>query len=327
MNGPATFVDGHLHFWDPDRFHYRWLRGDRHLDRAFLPEHLDAEPAGIVVVQADCLPAESAREAAWIQDLAARGTPVAAIVAHVALEDPAAAAAGLADLAHVPLVTGVRRLLQDEPAGFARRPEFVAGVRLLARHGMTMDLCLRRHQIAEVTALVQDVPEVTFVLDHLGKPRVAATLDAAWARDIRDLAALPNIYCKLSGLATEAVDPCDRHPRGVPAVRPRDLRPLPVLVRQRLAGPDVGHGVRALACGGSRGDRRPDRRRAASGDGGDGDHGLPDRSASSSPARGRRRRPRGVVGWKHCRPLARTLTAQRMFDWLDDQIGSSTGQG
>ncbi len=211
MNGPATFVDGHLHFWDPDRFHYRWLRGDRHLDRAFLPEHLDAEPAGIVVVQADCLPAESAREAAWIQDLSACGAPVAAIVAHVALEDPAAAAAGLADLAHVPLVTGVRRLLQDEPPGFARRPEFVAGVRLLARHGMTMDLCLRRHQIAEVTALVQDVPEVTFVLDHLGKPRVAATLDAAWARDIRDLAALPNTYCKLSGLATEAVDPCDRH--------------------------------------------------------------------------------------------------------------------
>ena len=84
-------------------------------------------------------------------------------------------------------------------------------MRLLARHGMTMDLCLRRHQIAEVTALVRDVPEVTFVLDHLGKPRVAATLDAAWARDIRGLAALPNTYCKLSGLATEAVDPGDRH--------------------------------------------------------------------------------------------------------------------
>ena len=208
MNGPATFVDGHLHFWDPDRFHYRWLRGDRHLDRAFLPEHLDAEPAEIVVVQADCLPAESAREAAWIQDMAAGGTPVAAIVAHVALEGPAAVAE-LADLARFPLVTGVRRLLQDEPPGFARRPEFVAGVRLLARRGMTMDLCVRRHQVAEVTALVRDVPEVTFILDHLGKPRVAATLDTAWARDLRGLAALPNVYCKLSGLATEATDPHD----------------------------------------------------------------------------------------------------------------------
>jgi predicted TIM-barrel fold metal-dependent hydrolase len=68
MNGPATFVDGHLRFWDPERFHYRWLRGDRHLERAFLPEHLDAEPAGIVVVQAiprmsSAAPAPSARVA------------------------------------------------------------------------------------------------------------------------------------------------------------------------------------------------------------------------------------------------------------------------
>jgi L-fuconolactonase len=212
MSDSATYVDGHVHFWDPDRFHYRWLRGDPHLDRPFLPEHLDAAPgpAGIVVVQADCLPSESAGEVAWFHDLASRGAPVAAIVAHVALEEPAAGAR-LDELARTPLVTGVRRLLQDEPAGFARRPEFVAGVRLLARHGMTMDLCVRHHQIAEATALVRDVPEVVFVLDHLGKPRVTSAPAEAWKHDLRGLAALPNVCCKLSGLATEAEEPRADH--------------------------------------------------------------------------------------------------------------------
>ena len=168
---------------------------------------------------------------------------------------------------------------------------------------------------------------MTFVLDHLGKPRVAATLDAAWARDIRDLAALPNIYCKLSGLATEAVDPGDRHLMAFLRFALETFGPdrclfgsdWPVLTSVMGYGRWRAVVLEAIA------DLTAAEQRQVMAETAITVYRIAARS--SSPARGRRRRPRGVVGWKHCRPLARTLTAQRMFDWLDDQIGSSTSQG
>ena len=110
----------------------------------------------------------------------------------------------LEELAAEPLAVGVRRLLQDEPAGFALDAGLVAGTRLLADAGLVSDLCVRSWQLRDVTRLVQLCPEVTFVLDHLGKPAVTAAGPAApWTDDLARLAALPNVAVKLSGLATE----------------------------------------------------------------------------------------------------------------------------
>ena len=77
----------------------------------------------------------------------------------------------------------------------------------LAQWDLVFDLCVREHQLAEVTALVRRCPDVTFVLDHLGKPRVQSRPERSWLVDLQRLAALPNVKCKLSGLATEVVDP------------------------------------------------------------------------------------------------------------------------
>ena len=208
-----AFVDAHVHFWDPGVFDYPWLATVPALDRPFLPSDLpqDLDRQGIVFVQADCLPEQSVAEASWVDGLREAGAPVVGAVAHAPLEAGTGAAMVLRRLALQPLVVGVRRLLQDEAVGFAVLPGFVAGVGLLAGPGIVMDLCIRRHQLAEVTELVRRCPQVEFVLDHLGKPEISPGSLRPWTADLNRLSALPNVRCKLSGLATEA-DPDHRTP-------------------------------------------------------------------------------------------------------------------
>ena len=112
-------------------------------------------------------------------------------------------------------MVGVRRLIQDEAPGFALTDTFLEGVRMLADLELTFDVCIRSFQLGEVVELVRRTPDVQFVLDHVGKPRVGVDM-SSWRRQITELAAMPNIACKLSGLMTEIV----AGPRSVEAVRP-----------------------------------------------------------------------------------------------------------
>lgn len=205
--GVDGYVDAHVHFWDPRRLEHPWLSAVPALDRPRLPEDLareGARPQGIVVVEADRLPGQALAEVAWVQELRDAGAPVIAMVAHAGLERGGDCRDPLAELTSRPLVRGVRRLFQDEPDGFMARPALVEGVRLLAGASMPLDLCIRRHQLAEATDLVRRLPSVEFVLDHLGKPEISPASLRTWAADLTRLAALPNVRCKLSGLATEA---------------------------------------------------------------------------------------------------------------------------
>lgn len=198
-------IDSHVHFWDRGRFDYQWLESEPvELQADYLPSDL-YHPLieGLVVVQADCRDDQALAEAQWFHEL---DSPVLAVVAQAPLElDCVGHLDALRDL---PLVSGVRRLLQGEPLGFALSEEFVAGAQLLQRYDFSLDLCIRSEQLAEVTELVARCPDVRFVLDHLGKPQPVSSAFDGWARDLEALAALPNVWCKLSGLASEA--PPDR---------------------------------------------------------------------------------------------------------------------
>jgi L-fuconolactonase len=110
----------------------------------------------------------------------------------------------LDELAQMPLVKGVRRLIQSEAPGFATQPAFVAGVQALSDYGFSFDICILHHQLGDALHLVKQCPEVDFVLDHLGKPDAKTPLFEPWARQISELAQFPRVYCKLSGLVTEA---------------------------------------------------------------------------------------------------------------------------
>lgn len=117
-----------------------------------------------------------------------------------------------------PLIKGVRRNIQDETEPyFCLQPDFVAGVRLLPQYGLSFDLCIRHWQLPAVVELVRRCPDTIFILDHLGKPDIKQHLLNTWKKDVRALAELPNVACKISGMVTEA-----DHERW----RPDDLAPF-----------------------------------------------------------------------------------------------------
>lgn len=205
-----AIVDSHVHFWDPARVPLPWLAGVPALARPILPADLAAAQGPVAVdrlvfVEADVAPGRHLDEARWVASLTAVEPRLGAIVAHAPLEQGAAVEPDLAALAAMPLVRGVRRLLQGEPDdAFCLRPGFVEGVRLLARHGLHGEICIYHRQLAAAVELARRCPDTRLVLDHIGKPGIRDGLWQPWAAGIRALAELPNTVCKLSGLVTEA---------------------------------------------------------------------------------------------------------------------------
>jgi len=221
---PSTFpiVDSHVHFWNPRRFRYPWLPANPKLNQPFEPEQFNTHTAGInvdqlVFVEAGRAQTQNVLEAEWIGELARTDPRIRGIVAHATIERGVAVRPELDSLARLPLVKGVRRLLQDESdPGFCIEPVFVQGVKSLAKHRFSFDICVYHHQLGDVIQLVRRCPEITFILDHIGKPSIREAEFEPWQSRIRELAAFPNVWCKISGLATEA-DP-ERW-------QPTDLRP------------------------------------------------------------------------------------------------------
>lgn len=204
-----TIVDTHVHFWEPRRLRYAWLDDLPTLNRPFLPDHVPTRGANwnveaLIFVQADCTPERGMKEVEWVMALAASDARIRGIVAFAPLETGRAVRPILEAVNKFPLVKGVRRLIQSEPLGFSVQPDFVAGVQLLPDYGLSCDLCIRHHQMRAVIQLVRQCPEVSFVLDHIGKPDIKSGLLDPWRKEIAELAALPNVACKLSGLVTEA---------------------------------------------------------------------------------------------------------------------------
>lgn len=205
----VPIIDSHVHFWNPETFRYDWLSGTALLNRAYLPadyaracEGLPVE--SVVFVEAGGGNGNPIGEASWVAGL--DGPPqISAIVAHAPLEDGANVEETLSRLASAPRVKGIRRNIQGEQDNdFCARPAFVESVRLLHKYNLSFDVCCRHDQLSQVTELVRQCPDVSFVLDHIGKPAIKNGTVDPWRKHLRKLSELPNVVCKLSGLATEA---------------------------------------------------------------------------------------------------------------------------
>lgn len=202
-------VDSHIHFWNTENLSYEWLSGIPQLNKPYLPEQLSKASQAqdlekIVFVQAG-LPAEQGlAETAWVSELAQTDSRIQGIVAVAPLEIGKGAKAYLDALQRYPLVKGVRRLIQGEPLGFAKQEAFIEGVQLLSDYGFSFDLCIYHPQMQDVISLVESCPNVSFVLDHIGKPDIKAGLMEPWASDLKQLAKFTNVKCKVSGMVTEA---------------------------------------------------------------------------------------------------------------------------
>jgi L-fuconolactonase len=220
-----SFVDTHVHFWDTDRIPYPWLVEVPDIAGPHTPADLLSEagrqpPRRIVFVEASAHPLRGLDEVRWIEDLAvryARQLVIGGIVAFAAVDRDVETDVALDALRARPLVRGVRHLIQGQAdPRFCLRPEFVAGVQGVGARGLSFDLCVKPPQLPAVVELVRLCPETSFVLDHAGKPDIRGGVLDPWRAHMAELARLPNVVCKLSGLVTEA-DPA--------AWTPAQLRP------------------------------------------------------------------------------------------------------
>jgi L-fuconolactonase len=215
-------VDAHVHFWDGARMPYPWLAevpaiADSHSPRELASEAGASTPGAIVFVEAGAAAGHARAEVDWISELAAQDPRIVAIVAQLAVHRGAETEEALPALASHGLVRGVRHNLQDEPEPeLCLRRSFLDGVARVGEAGLTFDVCIRHRQLPACIELVRRCPGTVFVLDHAGKPDIRGGVVDPWGAHIAELARLPNVVCKLSGLVTEA-DPA----RWTPAV----LRP------------------------------------------------------------------------------------------------------
>ena len=198
-------LDAHQHFWRYEPVRDSWITPAMGaIRRDFMPDDLMSELAasgfaGCIAVEA----APSLGQTRFLLDLAHRHTFVKGVVGWVDLLSPALDAT-LDAITADPLFRGVRHAAQGESDDFLARDDVARGISSLTPRGLTYDLLIYAHQLPAATALVSRLPDQRFVLDHLAKPRIREGTREPWATQLRNLARRPNVWCKLSGLVTEA---------------------------------------------------------------------------------------------------------------------------
>ena len=214
---PLPVTDAHLHLWDLGASPYAWLAGaPALLRRTVTIEDVRADLCAlgvtrVILVQAD----DTMQDTAHLQATAraidthaeetGAGIARADVVGWLPLMEPEAVRAALADPARTAHLVGVRHLVHDEPdAGFLDRPEVSRSLELLAKAGLPLDVpdAFPRH-MAQVARVARRHPDLTVVLDHLGKPPLGdAESMPRWQAQLEAIAACPNVVAKVSGLAT-----------------------------------------------------------------------------------------------------------------------------
>ena len=203
-------VDTHVHLLDTKKFKYSWASGAPKLARDWSVDDLTAsakphEIESIVFVEVDVDLPQYVEEGEWVQSIADADPRLKGCVACLPMEKGAVLEPEMARLAELKVMRGVRRLIQNQPdPEFVLKPDFLAAVKLLPKYDLSFDICIFHHQLPNTLKFVQLCPEVSFVLDHIAKPGIKAGLMEPWKQHIREMAALPNVVCKLSGVTTEA---------------------------------------------------------------------------------------------------------------------------
>lgn len=199
-------IDSHQHFWHYNLAEYGWMTDSMAvLKKDFLPEDLAPllEQTGLqetVAVQAR----QNLQETEWLLELAGQHDFIKGVVGWVDLRSPEVRSQ-LETYAQHPKLKGVRHVVHDEPDDyFMLLPEFLAGLALLHEFNLTYDLLLFPRHLPVAVDVVKQFPDQKFVVDHIAKPFIKAKTISPWDSDMRELAQFENVYCKVSGMVTEA---------------------------------------------------------------------------------------------------------------------------
>jgi L-fuconolactonase len=198
-------IDSHQHFWNYDPVRHSWI-GDhmKAIRRDFQPE--DLQPllkknnlAGSVVVQVD----QTEGETLSLIALANTHTFIKGVVGWIDLRN-SNLGSRLEYFSSLKKLKGFRHIVQGENPGFLGQPAFINGVRNLARYDFAYDLLIYHHQLAEALTFVKQIRDTKIVIDHIAKPSIATKNIAQWRVHMKSMAESPNVYCKVSGMVTEA---------------------------------------------------------------------------------------------------------------------------
>ena len=199
-------IDSHQHFWRYDPVRDGWITEEMAvLKRDFMPEELIRQMRDVgvdcsIAVQTD----QSETETQFLLELADKNSAIAGVVGWVNL-----LAEGVDErleyFSRHSKLRGFRHIVQAESDDrFMMRADFLRGIRALARHNFTYDILIYARQLPAAVEFVDRFPAQKFVVDHLAKPSIKAGAIDVWSRNIRALARNRDVYCKLSGLVTEA---------------------------------------------------------------------------------------------------------------------------
>lgn len=200
-------IDSHQHFWKYNEADYGWIDNRMAiLKRDFLPE--DLEPrltesgfSGSVAVQAR----QTAEETRWLLNLAEKNDFIKGIVGWADLRSEDNLRRQLDEFCKSPKFAGVRHVVHDEPEdGFMLRDDFLKGISILKDYNLTYDLLLFPKHLPVAQVLASMFPGQKFVVDHISKPLIKDRITDPWKEDIFMLAGEKNVWCKLSGMVTEA---------------------------------------------------------------------------------------------------------------------------
>jgi L-fuconolactonase len=199
-------IDSHVHFWEYDPLRDDWITDDMTvLRRDFLPMDIvntlkENEVEGIIAVQAD----QSESETRFLCDLARHNNFIKGIVGWIDLQDKLIEER-LAYFSKIVVIKGWRHIVQAEPDDFLERSEFLRGISYLANYNFTYDILIYPGQMKAALDFISRFPGQKFVLDHAAKPDIKNENIDEWAYWSGEIAKNDNVYCKLSGLLTEAV--------------------------------------------------------------------------------------------------------------------------
>ncbi|MBX2923007.1 MAG: amidohydrolase family protein [Chitinophagaceae bacterium] len=200
-----TIIDSHVHFWKYDRKRDAWMDDMKVLQQDYLPETIAPTLKrngvdGCVAVQAD----QSELETRFLTELAKTHPIIKGVVGWIDLKAPDIEER-LQHFSSYSIIKGYRHILQAEPPEFFLRDDFQRGVTALKNFGYTYDVLIYHYQLKPALKFISLYPDQKLVIDHCAKPDIRNREINEWAKLMKEIAAQPNVCCKLSGLFTEAV--------------------------------------------------------------------------------------------------------------------------
>ena len=198
-------IDSHQHFWKYNPERHSWISEEMAaIQKDFLPDNLKDvllknKVYGCITVQVN----QNEEETNWMLSLAEGHPFIKGIVGWVDLQAPNIIER-LQYFSSFPKLKGFRHILQNEEPSFLQQPSFVRGISYLKNFNFTYDILIYPKHLKAALELVKKFPEQKFVINHLGKPAIAKGHYCGWEKDIKSLSEFENVYCKISGMVTEA---------------------------------------------------------------------------------------------------------------------------